>query len=84
MANKTTLDSLTRPGLPTPHGAKDGGQAANEYKDDAEHDDLTERFRESIQRGNPGGDVVFLDEQGREIKGALSTKTIFDLQPAVY
>lgn len=41
-------------------------------------DDLDERFREAIQRGDTSGDVVIPDEQGIEIKNAPACKTIFD------
>lgn len=79
MANKTTLGPPT---WPAAHSAKDkavqaqDGRTGETIPDD---DDLDERFREAIQRGDMNGDVVFLDEQGSEIKNALSNKTIFDL-----
>ena len=41
--------------------------------------EIDARVREALQRGETSGDVVVLDDQGNEIVGALSSKTIFDL-----
>lgn len=79
MVNKTTLSPSPWPAPRSVEGK--AGQPVNGHTADvvADDDDLDERFREAIQRGDINGDVVFLDERGNEIKDSLSNKTIFDL-----
>lgn len=80
MANKIHLSSMLRPAPTAPLAPENEAVYT-------EHDQLTreqagreidDRFREALRRGETSGDVVFLDEQGNEVKGALSDKTIFD------
>jgi len=79
MANKATLGPSLRSVPLSPHSAEDReGQASNGYTGETAPDDLDERFREAVQGGDTNGDVVFLDAQGNEIKGALCSKSIFD------
>jgi len=70
MANKAKSGSLFRP-VTQPRPAP----KIDEIEDRLSRD---EHFRIAIQRGDTNGDVVSLDRQGNEIRGALSNKTIFD------
>lgn len=82
MATKSFFGILLRPASTVPRSASEaesppveGDQLAREQAGR----EIDARFREALQRGETSGDVVVLDDQGNEIVGALSSKTIFDL-----
>jgi len=80
MAKKTLSSSLihpTRQALPAPEDEATYAETDQFTREQAGRE-IDARFREALRRGDTRGDVVFLDEQGNEIKNALSSKTIFD------
>ena len=82
MTAKSFFGILLRPAPAVPRIAP-AAEAPPAEGDQLAHElagrEIDARFREALQRGETSGDIVVLDDQGNEIVGALSSKTIFDL-----